>query len=246
MRHVTLVAETLGLHYTAVHRRMKGEVAWELEEIERIAAHFGETLATVFADASEEDFVAAVLVADGARVPCQLVVGDAVRDPDRNSLVAIEVGAQWIVLAAGQAASTPCYQVRQLRVSGDASRQRRVAVLDDDPIEADTLAEYFAARGCEAQAFTSAEALIEHMRFRPFDGFVIDWVLQEGTAFELVAMIRAEDRECPIAILTGKIESDLGVESEVAAALSTYRLLFFQKPTRLPLISSQVLRAMAG
>ena len=48
MRHVTLVAELLGFRYTVVHRRMKGEVAWELEEIEKVAGHFGETLASVF------------------------------------------------------------------------------------------------------------------------------------------------------------------------------------------------------
>ena len=73
---------------------------------------------------------------------------------------------------------------------------------------------------------------------------MIDWILTEGSASELVAMIRAEDRECPIAILTGKLAEDGDIEMEVADALATHKLMFFQKPTRLPLLSSQVLRAM--
>ena len=108
------------------------------------------------------------------------------------------------------------------------------------------MAEYFVSRGCEAQAFTNAESLLRSMRLKRYDAFVLDWVLREGSAGELVAMIRAEDRECPIAILTGKVAEDVRVEADVAEALATHKLMYFQKPTRLPLISSQLLRAMAG
>lgn len=59
-------------------------------------------------------------------------------------------------------------------------------------------------------------------------------------------MIRAKDSECPIAILTGKVESDVTIESAVAEALATHKLMFFQKPIRLSLVSSQLLRALAG
>jgi ActR/RegA family two-component response regulator len=246
MRHVTLVAEILGFGYTPVHRRMKGEVAWELEEIEKVAVHFGESLASVFSTTRDEDYVPAVLSIDGARVDCRLLLGDVSRDPDRNTLVAVKIGAQWVVLAASQAGVGPCFEVRQMRVAGSAGRRRRIAVLDDDADQATSLAEHFVSRGCEAEAFTDAETLIGHMMLRRFDAYVIDWVLEEGTAAELVAMIRSDDQECPIAVLTGKVESDVRVETAVAEALSTYKLMFFQKPMRLPLISSQLLRALAG
>ena len=246
MRHVTLIAEVLEFGYTLVHRRMKGEVAWELEEIEKVAAYFGESLDSVFATNRQDDYVAAVLAIDGARVECRLLLGDTTREPDRNQLVAVKVGAQWVVVAASQAGVGPAFAVRQMLVSGDADRRRRIAILDDDPGEAASLAEHFADRGCEAQAFSDVETLVGHMKLRPFDAYVIDWVLDEGTAAELVAMIRSDDRECPIAVLTGKMEDDVRIESAVAEALSTYKLMFFQKPTRLPLISSQLLRALAA
>ena len=246
MRHVTLVAEVLGFRYPLVFRRMKGDVAWELEEIEKVAAHFGETLASVFATSRQEDYVPAVLATDELRVPCQLLVGDVLRGPARDRLVAVRLGAQWMVTAAAKAGPGPFFEVREMVVADDAGRRRRVAVLDDDDDEAASLADHFIGRGCDAESFTEVEALLSHMRLRPFDAFVIDWVLDEGTAAELVGMIRSYDAECPIAILTGKMEDDVRVEAAVAEALSTYKLMFFQKPTRLTLISSQLLRALEG
>ena len=95
-------------------------------------------------------------------------------------------------------------------------------------------------------AFTEPDALLARMKSCRFDAFVIDWVLGEGSASKLLAMIRAEDRQCPIAILTGKLEDDVSIEVDVAAALTLHKLMFFQKPTRLPLLSSQVLRALGA
>ena len=102
MRHVTVIAELLGFGYTQVHRRMKGTVAWEIEEIQQVAAHYGETLADVFGDLHWQDRVDAVLSLDGAHVSCQLQLGDAMDDPDPNSLVAIKVGLTWTVVAAAR------------------------------------------------------------------------------------------------------------------------------------------------
>jgi ActR/RegA family two-component response regulator len=246
MRHVTTIAEVLGSGYTPAYRRMNGAVAWELEEIAKVAAHFGETLASVFAGENAADFVPALLVAGPVRVACQLIPGSAVRDPVRNSIVAVRFGEQWMVMPATEAGVGPCFEVSQMRVSGHGDRRWRVAVLDDDVTETASLEQHFADRGCEVQAFMRVEDLVPQMKLRPFDAYVIDWVLPEGSAEELVGMIRADDRDCPIAVLTGKIRSDVMIEPAVAEAVSTYKLLFFEKPTRLPIISAQLLQALAG
>jgi DNA-binding NtrC family response regulator len=90
------------------------------------------------------------------------------------------------------------------------------------------------------------EDLVGQMKIRPFDAYVVDWVLGEGSAAELLGMIRAEDKDCPIVVLTGKMKDDVLLEPAVAEAVATYKLLFFEKPTRLPIISAQVLQALAG
>ena len=246
IRHVTTIAQVLDVGYTLVHRRMNGTVAWELEEIEKVAAHFGESLADVFGASKDDDTVSAMLVVGGVRVPCQLTIGNAVREPERNSLVAVKLGEQWLVIPATEGGVGPCFQIKRLEVVGHADRRWRIAVLDDDVEETASLAQHFAARGCEVQGFTRVDDLIGQMRLKPFDAYVIDWLLEEGSAAELVGMIRSDDRDCPIAVLTGKIASDVMIEPEVAEAVSTFKLLFFEKPTRLPIISAQLLQALAG
>lgn len=246
VRHATAIGDVLGVSYTAAYRRLNGTVEWELGEVEKIAAHFGETLTSVFASDNASDFVAAMLVAGPVRVPCQLIPGRAVREPARNSIVALKVGEQWMVMPATEAGLSPCFEVKQMRVSGDSDRRWRVAVLDDDPTETASLKQHFTDRGCEVQAFTSMADLVPQMKLRPFDAYVVDWILPEGSAAELVGMIRADDPGCPIAVLTGKMRSDVMIEPAVAEVISTYQVLFFEKPTRLPIISAQLLQALAG
>ena len=175
-----------------------------------------------------------------------MIVGSAARDPQRNALVAVKVGEQWLVIPAAEAGGGACFDVSRMLVSGPGDRRWRIAVLDDDPTEAASLAQHFADRGCEAQAFTRVSELVPQMKLRPFDGYVIDWILSEGSAAELVGMIRADDRECPVVVLTGQIRSDVMIEPAVAEAVATYRLSFFEKPTRLPIISAQLLQSLVG
>ena len=245
-QHVTTIADVLSVGYTPAYRRMNGTVAWEVEEIDAVARHFGESLASVFAENKLSDELSGMLVAGPVRVACRLIPGSVLRDPERNSLVAVKLGEQWMVVPATEVGASPCFEVSSMRVVGAGDRRWRIAVLDDDAQESTSLAQHFANRGCEVEAFTSVDDLVPSMKLRPFDGFVIDWMLEEGSAAELVGMIRADDRDCPIAVLTGKIQSDVMVEPAVAEAVSTYKLLFFEKPTRLPIISAQMLQALVG
>jgi ActR/RegA family two-component response regulator len=243
-RHVTTVGQILGMGYAIVHRRMTGATAWEVEEIVKVAEHFGESVAQVFAEERADDYQMAVLVAGSARAPCRLVVGPPVRDASRTSLVAIRAGDQWLVMPGAEAATGECFEVRRLLITGKSDHRWRIGILDDDPIETASLKEHFVDRGCEAEAFHSIEELVGQMKVRPFDAYVIDWVLSEGSAAELVGMIRADDRRCPIAILTGKMKAEL--EPAVAKAVAAHKLLFYEKPTKVSLISARVLSELSG
>jgi ActR/RegA family two-component response regulator len=219
-------------------------VAWEIEEIEKLAAHFGESLAEAFASTEPQDVASAVLVVGGHRIPCQLVVGGPLREREPNTLVAAKAGEQWLVMPATDGGVGPVFEVQQLTVSSRTNRRPRVAILDDEVSAAASLAQYFSDQGCDAQAFTRVNDLVAHMKARPFDGYVIDWVLSEGPAIELIAMIVSDDPHCSIAILTGKMENDV-VGPAVTAAISTYQLQFFQKPTPPSIIATALKRSMA-
>lgn len=245
-RHVTLLAEILGIAYAPVHRRMKGVVAWEIEELDRVAASFGETLGSLFGEPAPVMTSAHVSI-DSRTFPCQIELGEVIQEPAENTLVAARVSGQWRVIRAASAPPGTLHHVVQMRVQTPAKRRFRVAVLDDDEGEVASLADHFNDHGCETLGFTRVDELVTAMRHSRFDGFVVDWVLREGSASELIAMIRAEDKTCPIAVLTGKLGSGFSdVEADLAQALPAYRLMFFEKPSRVALISSQLLHAMAA
>ena len=244
MRHVTSVADILGFTYTQVHRRMNGSVAWEIEEIQRVGEHFGEALDEVFAEGKAEPLISGWLALDGTRVGCELALGDLVGEPTGHSLVATWDGARWIAALAANAPDGDRRVVLRLQIRETAGRSR-VAILDDDEDEARSLADYLAARGCDADAFTNMEALIERMALRRYDAYVLDWVVGDRSVIELVAMLRSDNRASPIAILTGRL-ADGDIERDVAEALATYRLMFFEKPTRPALVASQLLHAVAN
>lgn len=245
MRHVTTIAQVIGCGHQAAYRRLGGGVAWEIEEIEKLANHFGESLAQVFAATDPLQTASAVLVAGGHRIACELVVGGPLREREPNTLVAAKAGEQWLVMPAPEGGVGPVFEVQQLTVSSRTNWRPRVAILDDEVSAVASLAQYFSDQGCDAQAFSRVEDLVAHMKARPFDGYVIDWVLSEGPAAELIAMIVAEDPHCSIAILTGKMEKDISVGPAVTAAVSAYQLQFFQKPTPPSIIVTALKRSMA-
>src|SRR5690349_12623204 len=80
MRHVTTIAQVIGCGHQAAYRRLGGGVAWEIEEIEKLAAHFGESLAEAFASIEPQATASAILVVGGHRIACQLVVGGPLRE----------------------------------------------------------------------------------------------------------------------------------------------------------------------
>ena len=244
MRHVTSVADILGFTYTQVHRRMNGSVAWEIEELQRVGEHFGETLEEVFAEGKARVFISGWLALDGTRVACELALGDLVGEPAGDTLVATWDGARWV---AGLAANAPHGERRvvlRLQIPKTGGRSR-VAILDDDEDEARSLADYLVARGFDADAFSTMEALIGKIALRRYDAYVLDWIVGDRSVTELVAMLRSDNSACPIAILTGRL-AERDIERDVAEALATYRLMFFEKPTRPALVASQLLHALAN
>ncbi|MEO6744506.1 MAG: helix-turn-helix domain-containing protein [Caldimonas sp.] len=244
-RHVTTIAQVVACGHNAAYRRLNGGVAWEIEEIEKLAQHFGESLAEAFGGREDTDAEAAVLVAGGHRVPCELVVGDPVRERPPNTLVAVKAGEQWLVMPSSEGGVGPVFEVKHMTVSSRSNWRPRVAILDDDQNAAAGLAEFFSDQDCEVQAFSRVQDLVAHMKARPFDGYVLDWVLAEGSADEVIGMIHAEDPGSSIAILTGRMMDDVSVGRAVSQAISTYQLQIFQKPTPPLIIWTSLKRSMA-
>src|SRR5947209_20473517 len=122
-RQSAWLAERTGLSYAQAHRRMNGAASWTLEELEKVAALFGETLADAVAMIESRAAVPAVLRIGTANVPCELWIGDRVDRPKPDSVVAIKTSSGWAAVVAAEAAENATYLVERLRAR---SEERRV------------------------------------------------------------------------------------------------------------------------
>ena len=243
-KHSPVAAEVLGISYSQAHRKVQKDSPWSLEELKRFAEHFGESLPELVSFASAEASQGAVLLAGVARVPCRIWVGEEVSVPPPGSLVAVRVSSEWIVVAAsGDKVPPPAYGVRRLLVQESRPTTRRVAVLDDTQDQTDTVVAYLRDSGFEAAPFYSTKELEAELRVRPFDAYLIDWLVGADDTRSLIASIRQNDPKCPIGVLTGQFKTGRAEAADVAAAVKSYKLLFFEKPLPLPIITAQLTQA---
>jgi CheY-like chemotaxis protein len=182
---------------------------------------------------ADEPGIPATLPFAGAALPCTIwPVGEPL--PGRiGPMVAMhdETTDQWTVAPASEVADSPSYELARLLF--ERSPPRRVAVLDDDSDSAQSIVDFLGAKGMDAQPFNCAVELLAAMETEPFDGFVVDWLLGDTTAKDLLSKIRARVPSGPGGH-PHRPDRDRRVASEEELAMvgASYRALLFEKPTR--------------
>lgn len=111
------VAEALGMSYPGAHAKMKSVSAWLLEELQKLAQHLNVPLLLGMRPLVEREGEPAALLADGALLPCQVVLGDVVNwpfgDDFKDRWVAVSLMNSWLVVPAS-GVKLPARRVRML------------------------------------------------------------------------------------------------------------------------------------
>ncbi|WFU04671.1 helix-turn-helix domain-containing protein (plasmid) [Rhizobium sp. CB3171] len=235
-RFAVTVSEILGLSYSAGNRRLTTNASWSLEELKRVAEHFGERLEELVTFDKSDALLDASIVINNHIVPCRIRLGNLVGQVSPGTLIATEIDGSWRVVPADTRSIIPAHAVTRLVIEPTPSR-RRVAILDDHADTAHTIVQYMETAGLEAVAFNDPQVLYAQT---DFDAYVLDWIIERDarrqTALELVENIRARNALCPIIILTGQIRSGNADEENIAAALARHNLKFFTKPASMPIL----------
>ena len=221
-----------GIAYQQVRRRMMGETPWSAEEIKRVAAHFGEPLFGLLgALVEEQPGEPAVLCVAGTRTPCTIWPGPRAEQGfgPYVALAAESPGDAWTVVTATEATGRDAYEVRRLVV--EMEQPRRVAVIDDDDDLGRAIVQFLRQKGLDAISYTTAEHLRTALETTSFEGYILDWVLSDGRAEELLPLIRAKNPHGPVIILTGQIDGE-AQESDLATAMAAFRAQLYEKPSR--------------
>lgn len=244
-QRVNYIAQTLELGYQLARRRMIGETPWTVDEVARLANSCGETLATLFATDGPQDRAgtgeAAEFVLGAIRIPCRVWIGAKPTSRLASPLLAVQPAkGQWLVVPAADALEADSFEVERVLIQFGEAKRHRVAVLDDDQDVADSIVDYMNTTGLDAKAFYALDELPGLVESSPFDGYVIDWLIDQQNARSLIAAIRANSPSCPIVLLTGQLVKGNADEGELASIASFYRLTYFEKPIR----SSSLLSAL--
>ena len=244
-RHSSWLANALGLSYAQAHRRLNGTSPWSLEDLAQLASMFGESLSDLFAAAESQTAVTALLQTGGEMIPCQVWLGDPIATPARGSVYAVRSTAGWIVATMADRLAGDAFSITRLLARPAGHRRPTVAVLDDDRDITDSLVSSFDSLGYSARPFYRAADLLAASS-TTYDGFVLDWVVGEGTVLELVRSLRASNASCPIIILTAQVATGVVKETVIAEAMQHYNLLFCEKPVRASILAAMLSRAFAS
>ncbi len=244
-RQSAWLADATGLSYAQAHRRMSGAASWTLEELERVAVLFGETLEDVVALGQTHGSVSGVMKVGGAILPCELWLGDEVHNAKPDTVVAVKTSSGWAALCASDAVDQTTYAVERLQAKPCVAQRKTVAVLDDDEDLTNSICSHLQADGYEARAFYRTTDLEASVRTHRYDAFVVDWIVGEASTARVIAALRAQDPGCPIVVLTAQVLSGLVQESEIAEAVTHFNLVFSEKPVRMVILSASLARAFA-
>ncbi len=104
----------------------------------------------------------------------------------------------------------------------------RIALLEDDQLQAKIIQEWLAQAGDDCQVFGLASTLIYHLCQDTFDLIVLDWMLPDKDGIEVLRWIREHiDWPIPVLFVTGKDE-----EADIVLALEQGADDYMIKPVK--------------
>ena len=104
----------------------------------------------------------------------------------------------------------------------------RVAILEDDPDQADLASLWLQEAGCKVFAYADATSFLQAIRRESFDLYLIDWVLPDISGVEALEKLRDEyEDQTPVIVATIKDE-----ERNVVRALEAGADDYIVKPIR--------------
>ncbi|KVT41772.1 helix-turn-helix domain-containing protein [Burkholderia ubonensis] len=250
--HNTTIANVLGLSFSVVTRKMKGLIPWNLSQLRDIATHFGVPPAILLDDqgahaGAAPEMLDATLVIESRRLRCRAAISTKASSHAETDFVAIQSQGEWIVMERHHAHEGRTYPVDviELRSTQQHAYVARIAVVDDSADVAETVCEYFIEKGVNAIPYYDVASFRKALEVEDFDGYILDWMLGDQTAADLVRGIRSsENGDAPIFLLTGKISTGEASEDEIARVMSHFNARCEEKPVRLPILFAEVAREL--
>jgi DNA-binding response OmpR family regulator len=104
----------------------------------------------------------------------------------------------------------------------------KIALLEDDPVQAETLQTWLVDAGYDAHVFMRSQDLLQQIGVEDFDAFLLDWLLPDQTGYDTLHCLRQQyDITAPIMFVTSQSSED-----DVVAGLNAGADDYLIKPVR--------------
>ncbi len=246
------LSQFLGVARSTIHRKFKNG-GWSAAELRAVAEYWRGDLDELLGTHEIESGlggisgeISAKILIKGLPAQALLVLGPPLDPEDLCDLVAVHPAGYWEVYTGGmEPTDTPRYSIRKLTFS--ASPYIRIALLEDDKLAADALAEELnQLGGVSVSKFYQAHDLVAALHQRRFDAYVIDWLLGGGeTAEATIVAIRNLQKKAPIIVTTGALALQADTEQHLLPFCEQHQAGIIEKKFRAAVLLSQLRRDLA-
>jgi CheY-like chemotaxis protein len=238
-----MLADILGLHYTSVQKKMIEQKSWSQEQLRQICEHFGVPFSTL--SENQDSSKVPAIIRFGKKIQRgRICVGQEIEEPGLEDFIAAQTADGWVVMPGNAALQEKCYRIDSMETLPPPS----VALLEDEDDIRSSIAKNLSQIGFNTAEYATANSLLADCGEANFDGYILDWMLSNNaTSEKVIHQIRAlpNGRSVPIIILTGKLETHLVEESELAHMVQLYKVIVFEKPIRTRIIGMTLFSLMS-
>lgn len=236
------LAQVLDLTPSKVRRRISGETPWSIDEVLRLASHFGEPAHRPFLDL-DNSRRSAVLMLNGRSLPCWIWTSSApnIFQADRFAALPGVAGQPWTVELV-QKGGQEAFAIEHLVVARDPGP--RVAVLARSHTQ---LVDFLCLKGFDAVGYTTVKALKAELAARRFEGFILEANSLGQASDALLAEIRKDSPpDAPLVLVCPSPDPGSAEEAQMTALGDEHLAILIMEPTSpltlLSLIQSRLRR----
>ncbi|MCC7005104.1 MAG: response regulator [Ottowia sp.] len=242
--HRKLLVEILGLSNSHAHKKLAGNVGWSLDQLKTVLDHFQESPSAIFDDLLGNNGIAATIKTNNKESPCFIWLGHSLDEHHPYPFVAVNRKEKWVVIDSEAEEIEQKFFITRIEFQQPKPPKARIAVIDDDKASADVLCTFLNESGFSATSFYEPESLLVAHQENPFDGYIVDWILEKQTAESLIKTIRKSNVHVPIILMTGQLSTGKASESEIANAIINFGVLTQEKPVRLHIVIAEISKAL--
>lgn len=261
-KHAAELRKILGLGASATFRKLKGELPWSLDQIISVAKMYevdpltllvpdGVYVVSDYAVINDRSGSGiehkATMFIESHRISCLAHI-DTELELDKNavlpSFVAVNDAGRWCIYSSKSSpANKILFNVKSINIDIDQSDDRPViAVVDDDELVVKSLCIYLNEHDFVAMPFYTLHNFRQAQKTIDFDGYVLDWYFDEGTAELDIKNIRLTQKNVPIILMTGTLVTGVSNETEIAHVVCEWDVTTLEKPARPSIIQAELSR----